>query len=278
MTAVFVVTVLVDEKSASSLTKANGRFDDILVLHLEGGKDFFISVCGFYLMSCFGSSLETLVNLHTYIREVPVAKLVDLSLSCESGPDKPQALSRSSSTTPPAHDIPRELFLLISHLRAHGLTTANLFTDGGLQSELVEIRNMLDTGGASSELPGTVHSVAAALLSFLQALSEPVVPYRLHVKCMDCCNTPILCRQVLLSQMDKVHSKSFIFIITFLKELLQQSELDPKVLASIFGSVLLRAPPEEPNKTTKRAQAAMERKAATFIYQFLVNDLTTPFR
>ena len=43
MTAVFVVTVLVDEKSASSLTKANGRFDDILVLHLEGGKDFFIS-------------------------------------------------------------------------------------------------------------------------------------------------------------------------------------------------------------------------------------------
>ena len=43
MTAVFVVTVLVDEKSASSLTKANGRFDDIVVLHLEGGKDFFIS-------------------------------------------------------------------------------------------------------------------------------------------------------------------------------------------------------------------------------------------
>ena len=55
---------------------------------------------------------------------------------------------------------------------------------------------MLDAGGASSELPGTVHSVAAALLSFLQALSEPVVPYRFHAKCMDCCNTPILCRQV----------------------------------------------------------------------------------
>ena len=55
---------------------------------------------------------------------------------------------------------------------------------------------MLDTGGSSPELPGSVHSVAAALLSFLQALSEPVVPYRLHAKCMDCCNTPILCRQV----------------------------------------------------------------------------------
>ena len=102
--------------------------------------------------------------------------------------------------------------------------------------------------------------------------------------------------------MDKVHSRAFIFIITFLKELLQQSdrnELDPKVLgmnyvmcvcvycfvnisppptASIFGTVLLRAPPEESNKITKRAQVTMERKAATFIYQFLVNDLTTPYR
>ena len=115
--------------------------------------------------------------------------------------------------------------------------------------------------------------------------------------------------QVLQSQMDKIHSRAFIFIITFLKELLQKSdrnELDPKLLgansqacvvyvlaivnadvlsfsllhwltASIFGTVLLRAPPEETNKT-KRAQVAMERKAATFIYQFLVNDLTTPYR
>ena len=55
---------------------------------------------------------------------------------------------------------------------------------------------MLDSGGSSSQLPGSVYSVAAALLSFLQALSEPVVPYRLHTKCMDCCNAPILCRQV----------------------------------------------------------------------------------
>ena len=47
-------------------------------------KHVHISVSGTYLVSCFGSSLETLVNLHTFIREVPVAKLVDL-VSTEGG-------------------------------------------------------------------------------------------------------------------------------------------------------------------------------------------------
>ena len=75
-------TVLVDEDSAPSLTTGEELLEDILVLHLEKGKDFFISVSGNYLPSCFGSSLKTLVNLHTYIREVPVATLVDLVSHC----------------------------------------------------------------------------------------------------------------------------------------------------------------------------------------------------
>ena len=58
-------------------TKAE-TLEDILVLHLEGGKDMFVSVVGEYLPSSFGSSLETLVHIHTNMREVPTAHLVDL--------------------------------------------------------------------------------------------------------------------------------------------------------------------------------------------------------
>lgn len=65
---------------AASLTIGEENLDDILVLHLEGGKDFFLSVSGKYIPSCFGSSLDTLVHLHTPIREVPTAELLDLSL------------------------------------------------------------------------------------------------------------------------------------------------------------------------------------------------------
>lgn len=78
--ALIEFTVMVNEDSAPPLTCGKEKMEDILVLHLEKGKDFFITVTGQYLPSCFGSSLETLVNLHTYIREVPVAKLVDLDL------------------------------------------------------------------------------------------------------------------------------------------------------------------------------------------------------
>lgn len=37
------MTVYVDEKSACQLNKG-GKLEDILVLHLEGGKDFFVSL------------------------------------------------------------------------------------------------------------------------------------------------------------------------------------------------------------------------------------------
>ena len=73
-----LLTVSIDEDTAPPLNSGKDKMEDILVLHLEKGKDFFITVRGDYLPSCFGSSLETLIHLHTYIREVPVAQLVDL--------------------------------------------------------------------------------------------------------------------------------------------------------------------------------------------------------
>ena len=54
--------------------------------------------------------------------------------------------------------------------------------------------NMLDTGGR--ELPGSTYSVASALLTFLAALADPVVPFALHQRCMECYNNTTLCKQV----------------------------------------------------------------------------------
>ena len=41
--AVIVLTVCVDCDTAPALTSGQDKLEDILVLHLEGGKDFFIS-------------------------------------------------------------------------------------------------------------------------------------------------------------------------------------------------------------------------------------------
>ena len=116
------------------------------MLHLEGGKDFFLSVTGNYLPSCFGSSLETLVHLHTYIREVPTAELLDLSWTsswdhCSTTPQPSSSSSSSSSPSPPTdrrapsphttppHDIPKEIFQIVSFLNTHALKKVSVLSN-----------------------------------------------------------------------------------------------------------------------------------------------------
>lgn len=98
--------VFVDKKSAFKLNSGVDKLYDILVLHLEGGKDIFITVTGMYKInlqftiklhillfstkgifffslgnyerSCFGSSLEALVHVSVPVREIPIGKLVEL--------------------------------------------------------------------------------------------------------------------------------------------------------------------------------------------------------
>ncbi|KAI1316951.1 hypothetical protein EDD11_009195 [Mortierella claussenii] len=62
------LTVMVDNESAPLLNTRKEKMDDILILHLEHGKDYFISVSGSYIPTCFGNSLEWLSRLDRPIR------------------------------------------------------------------------------------------------------------------------------------------------------------------------------------------------------------------
>ena len=55
----------------------NGLYD-ILVLHLNGGKDIFITVSGNYIRSCFGASIEALVQLTVPIAELDPGQVTSL--------------------------------------------------------------------------------------------------------------------------------------------------------------------------------------------------------
>ena len=70
--------VYVNPKTAHTLNSGADKIEDILVLHLEGGKDLFVSVAGDYLPSCFGSSIEALVHTFKPIRDVKTDLLIDL--------------------------------------------------------------------------------------------------------------------------------------------------------------------------------------------------------
>lgn len=70
--------VYVSKDSVTLLNSGEDAIEDILVLHLDRGKDYFITISGNYLPSCFGTSLETLCRMKKPIREIPITKLIDL--------------------------------------------------------------------------------------------------------------------------------------------------------------------------------------------------------
>uniref|UniRef100_A0A1X7TKR8 Rho-GAP domain-containing protein n=1 Tax=Amphimedon queenslandica TaxID=400682 RepID=A0A1X7TKR8_AMPQE len=167
---------------------------------------------------------------------------------------------------PPPLDIPKELYRLV---QLH----CSLMVDS-------LVREREDKGYTGYWGRGTgVYSVAAVLLKFLRSLEDPVVPRSVHQRCMDASNNPTLCRQVLL-QMAEVHRRCFVFIVTFLKKLLehsQENKMDAKVLASIFGEVLMNSTREEKLSRNKKTLSQINKKKMTFLYQFLANDLTVNY-
>lgn len=63
--------VFVNRSTAPKLNCGKEKMEDILVLHLERGKDYFISVMGNYLPSCYGSSIHSLCQLREPIQDMP---------------------------------------------------------------------------------------------------------------------------------------------------------------------------------------------------------------
>uniref|UniRef100_A0A8B9HYZ4 phosphoinositide 5-phosphatase n=1 Tax=Astyanax mexicanus TaxID=7994 RepID=A0A8B9HYZ4_ASTMX len=173
-----MLEVYVSKDSVTLLNSGEDKIEDILVLHLDRGKDYFITVSGNYLPCCFGTSLETLCRMKKPIREIPITKLIDLVRDRSQLQDKPLK-------------IPKEIWLLVNHLFTKACQQEELFQTPGLQDELQNIIDCLDTTGCN-------HSVAEALLIFLEALPEPVVCYELYQKCLECSHDSRLCKQVFI--------------------------------------------------------------------------------
>ncbi|KAM4601381.1 type II inositol 1,4,5-trisphosphate 5-phosphatase isoform 2-T2 [Polymixia lowei] len=250
--------VFVNRSTAPDLNSGWQQIEDILVLHLERGKDYFISVSGNYLPSCYGTSLRTLCHLKEPIQDMPQETIRELTQM--SGDEA------AVSTEKPL-DIPKEIWMMVDHLFRYAIKQEDLFQQPGLRSEFKEIRDCLDTG-MSDSLPGSNHSVAEALLLFLDALPEPVVPYSFYQQCLECCSNASQCKKV-ISMLPQCHKNVFNYLAAFLRELLKNSasnRLDVNILATIFAALLLRSPTKQ--------DLAERRKTQEFFQHFLVQELT----
>ncbi|KAL9837023.1 inositol polyphosphate 5-phosphatase OCRL isoform 3-T3 [Geothlypis trichas] len=255
--------VYVSKDSVTLLNSGEDKIEDILVLHLDRGKDYFLTISGTYLPSCFGTSLEALCRMKRPIREVPVTKLIDLEKSIlQMGSQD----SEEASEVP--LQVPKEIWLLVDHLFKHALHQEDLFQTPGMQEELEQIIDCLDTS-IPETIPGSNHSVAEALLIFLEALPEPVICYELYQRCLEGSHSSRLCRQMIL-QLPSCHRNVFRYLMSFLRELLKYSEdnnISAPMIAALFSSLLLRPPP---NLMARQTQQDRQR-AINFLYSFLLS-------
>ncbi|XP_077142628.1 inositol polyphosphate 5-phosphatase OCRL isoform X2 [Ranitomeya variabilis] len=253
--------IYVSKDSVTLLNSGQDLIEDILVLHLDRGKDYFLTISGSYLVSAFGTSLEALCRMKRPIREIPVTNLIDLEKAVL------QMSEEVDGTAERPLKIPKEMWLLVDHLYKNACRQEDLFQTPGKQEELQQIIDCLDTS-IPDNIPGSNHSVAEALLIFLEALPEPVICYELYQRCIDCSHDTRLCRQV-ISQLPRCHRNVFRYLMSFLRELLKftsDNNLNASLIATVFTSLLLRPPPNLAGKQT----ASERQRGSTFILGFLL--------
>ncbi|XP_077882068.1 type II inositol 1,4,5-trisphosphate 5-phosphatase isoform X4 [Ictidomys tridecemlineatus] len=183
--------LFVNKTTATKLNSGEDKIEDILVLHLEGGKDYFLSVSGNYLPSCFGSPIHTLCYMREPILDLPLETVSELTLM-------PVQTEDDGSRIEKPMEIPKELWMMVDYL----------------------YRNAI---------------------------------------------------QQVISTLPTFHKNVFNYLMAFLQELLKNSaknHLDEKILASIFGSLLLRNPAQH-----QKPEITEKKKAQEFIHQFLCHPL-----
>uniref|UniRef100_A0A2K5MVG3 phosphoinositide 5-phosphatase n=1 Tax=Cercocebus atys TaxID=9531 RepID=A0A2K5MVG3_CERAT len=254
--------LFVNKTTATKLNSGEDKIEDILVLHLDRGKDYFLSVSGNYLPSCFGSPIHTLCYMREPILDLPLETISELTLMpIQTGDDGSQLESPM--------EIPKELWMMVDYLYRNAVQQEDLFQQPGLRSEFEHVRDCLDTGMIDN-LSASNHSVAEALLLFLESLPEPVICYSAYHNCLECSGNYTASKQVRGSTEQHVVSprpRGAEGTETAGK-IQQKNHLDENILASIFGSLLLRNPAGH-----QKLDMTEKKKAQEFIHQFLCNPL-----
>ena len=76
--------------------------------------------------------------------------------------------------------MPKELWFLCDLLTSLGLHREHLFIHPALKQEILMLRDWLDTGKPAAPPKVSIHSAAEALMTFLECLREPIIPYSMY--------------------------------------------------------------------------------------------------
>ncbi|NXP38544.1 OCRL phosphatase, partial [Leiothrix lutea] len=230
--------VYVSKDSVTLLNSGEDKIEDILVLHLHRGKDYFLTISGTYLPSCFGTSLEALCRMKRPIREVPVTKLIDLEedsfleKNCGERAGVEGLVQKVDVSVPP-QAVEMGLLALMASMPEWD----HCFPWHPCSVLEPSKENVL--GRVSGRCWGCSYSPCAGsdicdlFELVLHWLPKPVICYELYQRCLEGSHSSRLCRQVIL-QLPSCHRNVFRYLMSFLRELLRYSE-DNNISATMIG-------------------------------------------
>ncbi|KAL0484152.1 inositol polyphosphate 5-phosphatase [Acrasis kona] len=247
------LTVMVDQSTAPSLNTTDGSLEDTLLIHLENGANFSVKIRGNFLRTSFANSLRNLIHIYGPIRQAPQS----------------EDLTKSSIKLP----IPKEIYKLVDYLCKYGLRTPGLLVNSVPPSQVDIVRDMLDRGVSLSLYQGEVHAVFECLVLLLESLPQPLIPYKYYKACIEHHLFPEKLVET-VNMMPAVHYNVFHYIMSFLRELLANSdanELTIDFLSFTCCNMILRTPMNMPLEQQERDKSAK----IAFIKVFLKEDQET---
>lgn len=215
------------------------QLEDIVIVHVDGGRDHFISISGSFRRTSFCVPLEQLpMHQMPYDWGDPSARLV-----------------------------PVPIWILVDFIRNNGQGVEGMFIINGDHHHINSIQDALDAGSTipdDCKSPVGVLSACQQLLRFLDSLPDSVIPRKFCKDCTIFSEDPKSAK-VLIEAMPKVHRDSFEFICDFLKSFVlpQDKSTEPIELAYAFGPVMIKS------IDRKELTSDVLRKLALFILQFL---------
>ena len=198
------VTVTIDNSTALLLNAGREVLEDILILRLENGRDYYITVRADYARSCYGMTIDELVMYADPIRSIPL--------------DPIKRAEKYDINPTQALCIPKELWRLVDAVYEKGLQQPNLFFTPGNPEEVKQIRECLDTGAQFGTF--SVHSYIDALTHFLSCLATPVVSPAIFPTVEINAETIQSMTRRFLEDLPPIHYNVFVYIVSFLREAL----------------------------------------------------------
>lgn len=247
------VTITIDNTTAQLLNSGRDVLDDILILRLENGRDYYLTVKADYARSCFGMTIDELVMYSDPIRQIPL--------------DAIQRAEKYDISPTQALCVPKELWRIVDAIYETGLQAPDIFSASGDSNEVKQIRECVDTGTAFGRF--SIHSYVETFMTFLQCLASPVVPPSLFPTVeIDSLNIQSMTRRF-LEDLPPIHYNVFVYIVSFFREALLYREAN-KLTAAKLARICCKCCSPTPNNVILDSTSIQRRAGMQLIMLHLL--------